>query len=317
MSENKTARSGAIVKLVVWSVVLVILVSVFAIALSIRTFDIFSISGFSVLHCEIYGDHESYNVGEASYSNIKKFSIHWTAGSVDIVVYDGEYVKLEESGAIGGEDDMMRSRAFGDTLEIRYIKSGYRWFENIKEKNLKIYIPRTVAQELGIVEIFTSSADLRIGESGKESIVCKKIDIDCVSGKTSVNIVSADEFDFDGVSATVNVSGNFGSVVADTVSGNVNFTGEVVDVDISGVSSDVTVDAGSMPSNVDVDTVSGNIRLSFLSPSDGEGFDAMLDSVSGEMRFNSVAVAKKYEYGDRSSGMKFNTVSGNVDIVTK
>lgn len=317
MSENKTARSGAIVKLVVWSVVLVILVSVFAVALSLRTFDIFSISGFSVLHGEIYDDHESYNVGEASYSNIKNFSIHWTAGSVDIVVYDGEEVKLEESGAIGGEDDMMRSRAFGGTLEIRYIKSGYRWFGNIEEKDLKIYIPRTVAQELGTVEIFTSSADLRIGESGNESIACKKLDIDCVSGKTSVNIVLADEFDFDGVSAAVNISGKFGSIVADTVSGNVNFTGEVVDIDISGVSSVVTVDAGSMPSNVDVDTVSGNIRLSFLSPSDGKGFDAVLDSASGEMRFNSVVVAKKYEYGDRSSRMKFNTVSGNVDIVTK
>lgn len=317
MSGNKAERSGAIVKLVVWSVVLVMLEGILAIALSLETFNIFSVSGISVLRGELYDDPESYNIGEASYSNIKNLSIHWSAGSVDIVVYDGEEIRLEENGAIGDEDDKMRSRAFGDTLEIRYVKSGYRWFENVKKKELKIYIPWSVAQELGTIEMFTGSADLHVGEPGNESIACKKLDIDCVSGKINVNMVSAGNFDFDGVSASLTVPGDFGNIVADTVSGNIIFEGEVVDMDVSGVSSDVNIDTGVMPSNVNVDTVSGNIKLSFLAPSDGKGFDAELDSVSGEMRFNSSAVSKKYEYEDKSSKMRFNTVSGNVDIVTK
>jgi DUF4097 and DUF4098 domain-containing protein YvlB len=141
------------------------------------------------------------------------------------------------------------------------------------------------------------------------------VSIDTASGGVEFENLVADEFEADSTSGAVKVSGEVEEIDIDTTSGKVTLDGEFLSVDMDSTSAGIEIAyKNSAPRSLDVDTVSGDVTV-FL-PEKVTGFEAELDSVSGDFESDFSAAVKdgKYIFGDRSFKMSFDTVSGDVTV---
>lgn len=346
MTEKKGARGSAIVKLVIWAIVAAILIAIFASVMAMRDtsgFDgVIRISGFSLLGGEFYSDGDSYNVGNREYSErVTDIDVSWTSGSVSFGVWDGDTVKLEETGMGENEDNFMRSKVKDGKLIIKYVRSGLSFFKTYPEKDLTVLLPKSMASSLGDVEIETASANVTFSglylenlydSNLKNGFVLDSFDFDGASGDLNVGGMTADEVDVDVVSGKVTLDGDFERADIDSTSGDVVVWGDpkALNIDsvsgrveihrfaiegyhttnISTVSGEVDIHANAL-SHLDIETVSGNIYVDMKDY--GEGFVAELDSVSGIMTCNGSS-GRRYTLGNGGGSFDFETVSGNVTI---
>ena len=310
MREYKANKSGAIVQLVVWSIVLLILASSFLLSIA-GTFLDFTRGGFSIIDGEYYADADEYIVGNVEYNGrIDELDIYWTAGEVEILLYDGDEIKVEESGAGSNEREHMRTRLEDGKLEIRFAASGTKLFSSEISKELKVYLP-TLANEWGIeLEIYSESSDVIIGKSAK-ALCFDDAEISNVSGNTELYCY-ADSIEINTTSGSMSVNGNVCDMTTASISGRLDYMGELERAHISTVSGDVNIrTSADVPDELQIDSVSGNVELSI--PDTASGFDAELDSISGNMRCGNSS-GDSYEHrGGRASYM-FDTVSLNVLI---
>ncbi len=292
MSRRENNRGGAIVKLVVWSLVLVCLVSVFAV------FMVFGSDGFigfdwnfSILSGFTYPDADEYIVGNVSYSEeIEGIDIEWTAGEVIIKVHDRDEIIVEEDGKIEKDHDIMRTRVVNGVLYIKYAASGVRVFsKSCPAKSLTVTVPQKYAAAFCDIKVDAVSASVSV----EPGFVLNELDINGVSGKIAADIEA-------------------GKAEIDTVSGNTTIRGKVSEIDISGVSGKVDMELKNAPREIDIETVSGNITL--ILPMTAS-FRARLESASGEMSVDSLNVGKGYTHGSGAWEYDFDTVSGGVDII--
>ncbi len=292
--EQKTYKINAISKIIIWSVVLAVLVGVFTFSMLLNGgyFDNFN-GIFSIVSGYTYSDERQYNIGDASYSDrINEIDIDWTAGKVYISIYEGDEFKIEENGAGGEKENRMRTRVVDGTLYVKYVKSGIRLFSNVPSKGLYIYIPAEYVSRINNISIDTVSAELFI----EEDVMCRELDIDGVSGKMDISSLTADRVDID------------------TVSGNINITGEIGELKVSGVSAKVNLELDSTPKNINMDTVSGDVILGLP---EGASFEAELDSVSGDIYLGGKKVGTYCKEGSGGAEFDFNTVSGDIKITLK
>lgn len=319
MKEKRINRGAAITKLVIWSAVALILLSLFAIMMLGEAVSIMITDDLGIFNSEIYSDEKSYNVGNMTYSeNIKDINIHWVDGSINFVVREGEKIEIAETVARDGDEYKMRSRVVGDRLEIRFVKSGLKWFKNAPQKDLTIYLPPSVALSLGDIEIESASAKVSFGETGAEGDVafdCNRLNVECASGNVKISKMRAERIDIAAVSAGVDFVGSALKMSLEGVSGELSVAGNVTELDISTVSSRVNLALDNTPSDLDLQTVSGNIDITL--PESESGFEAELDTVSGSMSLDSNRVGGYYRYGNGTAEYDFETVSGSVNIKIK
>lgn len=125
----------------------------------------------------------------------------------------------------------------------------------------------------------------------------KALKLEVVSADVTMNgKFTIDELDMEGVSGRWKV----GTISARTI-------------DMESVSGDFEVTIGEMPSEIDMDTVSGNMVL-YLP--ENKGFTASIDGVSGELSsdFATITEKKRQIYGDGSTKIDGDTVSGDIEI---
>ncbi len=297
MSKKTKSNNGAIVKLVIWAVVLAILVVIFNIAMVFNNdfFNGVSFSGgFSVISGYTYENANMYSAGGKSYSDeVKSLDIEWTAGEVKIVAYDGDEIKIEESGAGEKDENRVRSYLSDGRLHIRYAKSGIRFFGSMPTKNLTVYIPEKYATALDKIDITAVSANVLT--QGK--LVCREIDVEAVSGKIILSDIKAEDAEFK------------------TVSGDISIIGEVSRLDVDGVSAILEITLKTTPRSLKTETVSGNVEITLL---DSEaGFRAELESVSGDMKLGGENVGTVYKHKDGGASFSFESISGSVKIEFK
>ncbi len=297
MKKTKAFKGAAITKLVIWSVVLCILVGIFASFMTFNNIGFDFIGGFSLFSCYVYSDADEYNIGNRYYSEeIKEIDIEWIAGSVTLKIHEGSEIMIEESYSGENKDDQMRTRIDDGTLYVKYSASGIKIADNIPSKALVIYLPlRFAVTQLDEIQIETVSADVFI-RSSEHTISCHSLDIETVSGKIISDRINALYVD------------------ADSVSGNLTFNGSFNELSVSTVSGHVSASLDNKVPIVRISTVSGSIDIAV--PSDS-GFKAAFDSASGEMRFKTENVGKLYRHGDGGSNFDFDTVSGDVNITLK
>ncbi len=335
---EKGVKSGAIVKLIIWSLVLIMLVSLFCVMLVGDSFDFIKIGNISFLGGYVYDDPETYNVGDMKYSDmIHSLDISWVTGSVKIVVGDGESVKLSESGKTDNDEDLMRSKVENGRLIIKFSDSGVKIFGNQQPKELTISIPASMCGGLKTLLVDSASSYLTVdgvyGDSD-ESIFCfEKIDVDTASGVVSLNCKSALEVDVDTASGNVTLMGSFGEVDVDAasadvklygsaekveldaVSGKIFVDGEIVSAEIGAVSGDIKVNTyTTLPKRMNIETVSGKIDLTL--PDIESGFQAKHEGVSGKMTCDGIKT-NYYKHGEGKAIYEFETTGGDVMIIVK
>ncbi len=214
--QKRPISTSAVVRIVVWSIVLLILSGVFALSLlatALRDggfqFGLISLGGYT------YEDASSYHVGGGDVSEtIRDIDIDWLSGDIEILPAPEGATSVTVSEDYSGDDDdeRLRWRIREGKLQIKFQKS--RWGVGIKHsaptKKLTVFVPTSLLSALG------------------------EVDIDTVESKVTFE-GHADEFSFDAVDGDLTVTGSVGELDIDSTETVLNFTGTLGHGDFDGV----------------------------------------------------------------------------------
>lgn len=261
-----------------------------------------------------YDNAGQYTAGACTLEeNVSHIEIDWLSGDVTVRYHDEDYIAVTETASRTlSKDASLHFWLDGDTLRIRYAKSGKLRAANLPAKNLTLCLPRNADLEKLAVE--TVSADVFVRE-----ISSKEFDLDTVSGNIEASgVYVADGFDADSVSGsiTVHTLGNGGSLDAETTSGAIDITAETLNsISLCSASGTITAAANSVARNSDLETLSGRVELHL--PEDAV-FTVRASTLSGN--FDSDFPYDKAEdvYICGSSGPEFDieTLSGNIFVLS-
>ncbi len=333
MSRNKKMTTIAVI-------CAVLLITATAIAIG----SIFNVMGAT------YDNADAYTQGAADISeNVKNLDIHWTSGNIIVAYHQENTVLLEETANKSISSDMeMRWWLDGDTLRVRYSKSGAHFFSfgftNL-QKTLTVTLPESIS--LKDVGINATSADMEIPSLKADAIRlyatsgdinasadAPAIDVEVTSGDVAMKAgENADELSVVTTSGKVALeAGNAGRAKVKSTSGDLDITGGTIksmqagatsghirlalkasdDTQIATTSGDIRVELGALKS-LKVEATSGDVTA--LLPEE-PGFTADLHTTSGDVH-NSLAMSKDgstYVCGDGSGTVEIHTTSGEVTI---
>ncbi len=237
-----------------------------------------------------YDNADKYSVGEFTLDEeITSLDIDWIAGEVKLVVTDEAKVSATETD-VEDEAEKLRYRVVDGKLMIKFKKSEKMSMGSDLSKELTVYIPREMAENMKLVSVQSVSAGLDIRDMNIDTV-----DIEMVSGElVAENVV-------------------IGNVNIESVSGDVNVNGSLDTLDAELVSGEIKVNSDKQLSSLSMETVSGDITVTMP---EGDGFTAEMDSVSGDMDIDFEVTTKgdKRINGDGSADYSFETVSGDVKL---
>lgn len=254
--QKQPVSASAIVRIVIWSIVLVILLSVFGVLLAGRT--IYSVLSPGLnLGGYTYDDVDEYTVGGGkSTQHIRELDIDWLEGGIEILPSDDDTIIICDSYT--GDDDRQRLRWKIDEGELSIKYCAPYWFfspTNVKRKDLTVYIPRTMLDSMD--EVSLESVDSWMTFTG-----------------------NARELSVDGVSCELTVTGDIGELEMDAVEGKLTFYGTANEIHVNGVEGTAIL----YPENalrVDIDGIESEVTV-YLADSIG-GFRIDADSLGGEV----------------------------------
>lgn len=234
------------------------------------------------------------NMGSASVdaSSVKNLSISWAAGEVNVFVVDGgDAIELSETGPRGlTKAQQMRWGVSGDTLSIDYGS----WFScfMLGRKDLEVRIPRSYADDLGLVRMDAASGTYRLDGFG-----CAELKVDLASGQLDATDVTAKELSLDVASGQASVAGSFADrVTLRTASGQTR-----------------VACAGACPRELAADVASGSVAV--VLP-EGSGFAAHVDKASGSFlcAFPTTQDGGRFVCGDGAGKIDVKLASGEFKI---
>lgn len=198
---------------------------------------------------------------------IRSLEIDWVSGQVMIEPYDGEEILLEErSDREIEEKNRLHWKVDGDTLEVQFYDKGFRLrFRDRQSKDLRILLPRALAENLKELDIDNVSADFHLADLKLESL-----EADMVSGDLKGIGLNAEEVELKSVSGSLQCQFMVSpeELEMETVSG----TGEIV-----------------LPEGTKfrarMESVTGEIRseLPYETGKEGSGPVFKMESVSGDL----------------------------------
>lgn len=258
---------------------------------------------FGVMHsCDLplslssyrYENADRYTAGECTlYDDVQRIEIDWISGNVTVQYHDEDYIAVSETASRTlDKDNLLHYWLDGDTLRIRFAKSGRFPSASLRDKDLILLLPRNTA--LRDLSAETISADIFLQD------------------------ITADHFDLESVSGSITVSaaGNAGALDIETTSGTISAAAESFrSIDLDSTSGDITVEADALGGESGLESTSGDIELYLADDS----FTARISTLSG--RFESDFPYNKadgdYICGSGGPEIDIETVSGNVSVFTK
>ena len=256
---------------------------------------------------DLKNDYSADGVYTVQLKDLKELDIDWISGSVTVALTDEDVVRFVETAQKEiKEKDALRYGVSGDTLRIQACKKGY--VGKLPEKDLTVYLPRTLLDEL---EIDTVSGRVKL-----TNMTLEEAQLDSVSGVISLLDSAIGSLRTDSVSGEVKVSGSVTKVKSSSVSGPFELTlNDCKDIRLSTVSGAMTLDLGITPQELRIDTTSGKTRLTL--PQDA-ACAIRLEAVSGKLYLNEEAVTgKQLTLGDGGPSFDIDSMSGSVYVYTK
>ena len=301
-----------------------------------------------VLHIGFhYPDAGQYTAGGATLEGgVKHLDIDWVDGAVNLAYHAGDTVEISETAPKPiSEGDALRWWLDGDTLRIRYAKSGKLMFHGLR-KALTVTLPEGTA--LGEVDVEATSADVNIPRTRAERAAfgmtsgnltaalegAKAVSASNTSGDIALDQVGASEDvrlsttsgDIRAALADVgaltisstsgNVQARFaeaGSVTLSSTSGTVSMDGEAVKrANLDTTSGDIAACLGAFDA-LSLDTTSGNVTAAL--PAE-PGYRAGISTTSGRVDYTVPLTRDGGDYtcGDGSGSLRIHATSGNVMI---
>jgi DUF4097 and DUF4098 domain-containing protein YvlB len=223
---------------------------------------------------------DSYIIGGGSSSaeEIDKITIDWISGKIKIITADVDEITFYEDCEIElVESKKMRYYISNGLLDIKYVAPKENLFSWNFDKTLTIAIPNSIDKTLEDIEIFSTSGGVNI-----ENINSDVIYIESTSGDIEFDNTSAVDTKVYSTSGDIDIyGGEFGDLFIDKTSGDFNIedcTVEELKIDktsgnidignitvdnvvIESISGDMEFSAITMPSKIDITSVSGDVEL--------------------------------------------------------
>jgi len=283
-------KRNAIIRIVLWSIALLVLLSVLLTALyvpgalgHIRRESSGEFSGFQ----NIQG--KGFTMDAAS---VRDLEIEWAAGSIVIQPIDIAEICIAEEGAEQSSNPMVwnvRDRK----LSIQYCKDPERVFvfgmdPELESKDLIIQVP----------------LDWQ----------CNTLEIEAATAKVNIRDLAIREVDFDGASGTCEFeSCSVDKLDVDTASGDIRFSGSLITLDCDAASASVYAVLTNVPSRLDMDSMSGDLDITL--PADA-GFTLRMDALSSNVQsdFETTTKNETLVAGDGHCRIEVDAMSGDVII---
>lgn len=277
-------KRNAIIRIVIFSLVIVLLLGILAAGLNIGLF-IFNIALDNGENTTGSGSIEIDKTGNP----IENLEIDWAAGSILVYPADVETIDIYEAGNIPEGQEMVYA-VNGKTLKISYNKPSIQiGFFSTPRKDLTVVVP--------------------------SGWLCHKLSIDAASADISLR-------NFNGITVDVNTASgtsefhncSISNVDIDTASGDVSYVGSLTDLDCDAASADITAVLTAMPNSISLDSASGSLDLTL--PQENNGFTVEMDSLSGKFtsEFETTFEDGKYVYYHGMCAIDVDCMSGNIII---
>lgn len=278
-------RKNAIVRIVLYSLVVLVLGSVLMVGILVHSF---------ASHSFFWGssqiiDGNVASSGEVSASGIRELEVQWVAGSVTIQPGDTQTIQFSETPTHGST---MVWKQTGDKLVLQFAQKSWRLYFGFPirrhSKDLVITVPRDWNPD--------------------------EVKIDTVSADVNISQLNVREVDVNGVRANSNLERcKVEQLSVESVSGNTRFTGELNQLECKAVSGSCSAVLSNVPREIDISGVSGDLNLTLP---ENCGFNVRMDSLSGNFSsdFATSKSGRDYYFGDGRCQIEFNGLSGSVTV---
>ena len=281
-------KRNAIVRIILFSITIVVLLGILLACLGIgkyaSTHNSFSVPGSTSFSSSV--KNGKVGSGAVSSSDIRELQLEWVGGTVKVLPGDGDKITFTENTGLD-EADQLRWEVRDGRLIIAFCenkKISFGFTLDDLKKDLTVTVPK--------------------------DLILDKLTVDSVSADVEVTGQTGDRFQLNNVSGKCSAEDCvFDKVVLETVSGDLDFRGTAVTLEIHGVSADCSAELDEKITTVDFEGVSGGLKLTLPQ---GLSYTTDVDTVSGSV------------HGDRSSfgsfghcEIEFESVSGNLTIQTK
>lgn len=283
-------KTNAIVRIVIWSIVLLVLIGVLGAGLlfDLYSFDQKDVSWTAPVVTPGSGDSQRYDYALSDKALITEIEIQWAAGSITIQPGNVDQVQFWEQGVDEAKHQLVYSQS-GNKLTIQH-----------QEQQVKIGIESTVAKDLTVIV--------------PENWVGESIEIDAASAQVRMTDITLQELSLDSASGMgIFENCTIGELDIDTASGDIEFYGALQSLDFDAMSAKLTAVLTNLPRSLDMDTMSGDMDLTL--PADC-GFTVSSDGLRSrfESEFDTQTRENRHVYGDGSCRIDISAVSGNVCI---
>lgn len=278
-------RTSAIVRIVLYSIAIVVLLSILAGSLLLNTAFV-NTDWESFFISENSGTLGS--VGSVDANTVRDIAVEWAAGSITIRPGDVTEITFSETEGLSEKDQMIWSQK-GDKLVIQFCRTRVYFGISIDmPKDLEIIVP--LDWNCGTLEIDAASAEVKVMD-----MTIGTVDFDGASGVCKFENCHVDHLD------------------VDTASGNIQFSGTLTELDCDAASASCELLLTNCPKRIDADMASGDLRLTL--PEDC-GFTVKIDALSGDFtsEFPTTSQNGKRIYGDGSCVINVSALSGDVTI---
>ena len=237
----------------------------------------------------VYQNADKYENGSKEFeSSIKTLDIDWVSGEISLI-QDLTATKTEViEDTIGLEpDQQVHTYLEGDTLHVRFCKSGYSGIFNVNSVNKK----KLVIKFCSLEKIDLS---LTSGEANFEDLEVKEFNLSYTSGKATLKNLKADDVKAAFTSGKLYINNlKANKLNVSTTSGEVEIANlEAKDIKTSFTSGKAIYNLVST-TNVDINFTSGKVILTI--PTD-KAVKLVLDKTSGSIRSDKTCTKVDNEY---------------------
>lgn len=217
----------ALVRIIIWTLISVMLASIFALALAGQ------LNNFTRRLGVITYDDSGYTAGNGvvtDYGTVTGIDIEWVAGTVSVSSSIEDEISISESAAKEISDwQLMRYKVQDGILYIKYTApKSYEIWKTVPSKQLKLGLPASLLKNIANVKISAVSAKVEL-----QSLKAEKLEVDSVSGKLTLSNCLADQMKLRSMSGniTLDLPTNDGFVLSyRSVSGNLSTKLDLVSV---------------------------------------------------------------------------------------
>ena len=271
-------KRNAIVRIVIFSLLILLLVTLLLVGL-----------GISLFTYRVDYDAKTYSIGSGEFpaAALLDIEIEWASGSITVETADTDMITFREVGGQASEPMVYRQQ--GDKLIIQYqAPKVFVGFSASSSKDLVITVPYD--WNCGKLSVDAASADLTVN-----GLQANDVELNMASGNSHFTDCRIVELELDCASGEVYYVGTLYTLEGDTASGN------------------VTAIFYNIPRSIDFDGVSADLELTL--PADA-GFTVEMEALSGNFSsdFETVRHNGRYICGDGECKIDVDGVSGNVTI---